>query len=79
MSIRVAVALTAAVVAASTVTMPAAISDPVTIATGKVSGLTLSSGVRAFKGLPFAAPPVGELRWKEPRPAAKLCGSGRGS
>jgi len=63
-------AITAAVVAAYSVTTPAAISDPLTLATGKVSGVTLPSGVRAFKGIPFAAPPVGDLRWKDPQPAA---------
>ena len=36
--------------------------------------MTLKSGVRAFKGIPFAAPPVGPLRWKEPQPAAKWDG-----
>lgn len=29
-----------------------------------------SAGVRAFKGVPFAAPPVGDLRWKAPQPVA---------
>ncbi len=63
-----------AVAAASTVTTPAAITDPVTIDTGRLSGVTLPSGVRAFKGIPFAAPPVGPLRWKEPQPPAKWDG-----
>jgi len=64
-------AITAAVVAAYSVTTPAAISDPVTTASGTLSGVTLKSGVRAFKGIPFGAPPVGDLRWKEPQPVAK--------
>jgi para-nitrobenzyl esterase len=42
---------------------------------GKVEGaLTTDGKVRAFKGIPFAAPPVGDLRWKEPQPAAKWKG-----
>ncbi len=42
---------------------------------GKVVGKTINNGkVRAFMGLPYAAPPVGDLRWKAPQPAAKWKG-----
>jgi para-nitrobenzyl esterase len=37
---------------------------------GKVVGKTINNGkVKAFLGLPYAAAPVGDLRWKAPRPA----------
>jgi para-nitrobenzyl esterase len=52
----------------------AAQADSLTVTTeqGKVHGKTLNKGkVRAFLGLPYAAPPVGDLRWKAPQPAAK--------
>ena len=38
---------------------------------GKVRGKTINDGkVKAFLGLPYAAPPVGDLRWKAPAPPA---------
>jgi len=41
----------------------------VTIDSGQVSGINdESTGITAFKGIPFAAPPVGDLRWKAPQP-----------
>jgi para-nitrobenzyl esterase len=36
-------------------------------ANGIVEGIT-SSGISIFRGIPFAQPPVGDLRWKAPRP-----------
>src|SRR5271163_2187330 len=47
--------------------------DTVTIDTGTLKGAT-DAGVTSFKGVPFAAPPVGELRWRPPQPAAKWSG-----
>src|SRR5215210_357956 len=39
----------------------------VKIANGTLEG-TNASGIRTFKGIPFAQPPVGDLRWREPQP-----------
>ncbi len=46
--------------------------DPLQVRTdkGKVEGIfTLHRTVRAFLGIPYAAPPVGKLRWRPPQPA----------
>jgi len=49
--------------------------DPprVRIDTGTLDGLD-TAGVSVFRGIPYAAPPVGNLRWKPPQPAAKWSG-----
>ncbi len=49
--------------------------SPVRTANGLVEGTTSAdSKVQIFKGIPFAAPPVGELRWKAPQPPANWDG-----
>jgi para-nitrobenzyl esterase len=43
--------------------------DVVHTASGALEGTTSADGkVRLFEGIPYAAPPVGELRWKAPQP-----------
>ncbi|WP_058185263.1 carboxylesterase/lipase family protein [Terracidiphilus gabretensis] len=56
--------------------------DSLTIKTeqGKVHGKTLNDGkVNAWLGLPYAAPPVNDLRWKAPQQAAKWPGERDGT
>ena len=48
--------------------------DPIATEGGLVDGVTLESGVRAWLGVPFAAPPVRELRWRPPQPMPKWRG-----
>ncbi len=77
---RVACAITMAALVVGLSAMVSA--DPLKVKTeqGKVQGKTINDGkVRAFLGLPYAAPPVGELRWKAPEDAAKWKGTRDGT
>ena len=69
---RAAVVLVGLLAAASAY---AAISEPIRTETGLVTGNAGSfPEVRVFKGIPFAAPPVADLRWRPPQPAKKWDG-----
>ena len=46
----------------------AALAEPIKVDGGLVEGVTLDNGVTGWFGIPFAAPPVRELRWKAPQP-----------
>ena len=46
---------------------------PVHTQAGLVQG-TVEDGITIYKGIPFAAPPLGDLRWRAPQPAAPWSG-----
>ena len=57
------IALISGTIAAPSAAEPAA----ATVENGRLAGLT-ETGVERFLGIPFAAPPVGDLRWRAPQP-----------
>ena len=57
------------ILAAGLLANAALAADPVvTVETGTLRGDT-AGGIDVFKAVPFAAPPVGDLRWRAPQPA----------
>jgi len=46
----------------------------VTVTGGQIRGATLQQGGAVFKGIPYAQPPVGDLRWREPMPVKPWSG-----
>jgi para-nitrobenzyl esterase len=57
------------------VPLGAALKDPVKVESGLVQGVIgTDPAVTTFKGIPYAAPPLGNLRWREPQPPASWQG-----
>lgn len=57
--------------------LQAASSDVVATKSGDVKGVVLNAetSLTVFRGIPYAAPPVGDLRWRPPQPAASWTGA----
>jgi len=69
------VLINASLLAIMVLSLPAGADTPPTVATsaGKLQG-AISGHVQVFKGIPYAQPPVGALRWKPPLPMSKWKG-----
>jgi para-nitrobenzyl esterase len=75
MTKRFAVALFAACLALAThATLGARALGTVKTDLGRLSGTPPAGGVTAFLGIPYAAPPVGDLRWRPPQAASPWTG-----
>jgi para-nitrobenzyl esterase len=48
--------------------------DQVKTESGIVEGAMAAPGIRVFRGIPFAAPPIGPLRWRAPQPVKRWKG-----
>jgi len=62
-----------AVLGAMALAVAPASAQVVKTSAGQVAGTT-AEGVASWKGIPFAAPPVGDLRWAPPQPVAAWSG-----
>ena len=72
------IALVAALLTAGAAPAQIASAQTVTVTGGAVSGVTQGT-VSAFKGIPYAAAPTGENRWRAPQPVIPWQGTRDGS
>lgn len=68
---KISASLAALAVLATTSALAADAPVVVNTVNGPVQATERGAAMRSYFGIPFAAPPVGELRWKAPAPAAK--------
>jgi para-nitrobenzyl esterase len=56
--------------------LPDPLANPLVVQTtaGLVRGIVRTSGGAEFLGIPYAQPPIGDLRWREPLPAKSFAG-----
>ena len=65
--------LMALLLVSSSFAKPVQSPQPVKVEGGLLQG-TIEEGLTIYRGIPYAAPPVGDLRWRAPQPAPKWQG-----
>jgi len=71
---------TLALIAAPLASAPPQVQDPIKVEQGELSGAVgKNASIRVYKGIPYAAPPVGNLRWRPPQPPVNWQGVRKGN
>src|SRR6266576_996720 len=68
--LKYAIAIEILSLAALVLLTSAAIAETVKVEGGLVKG-KVEDGLSVYRGIPYAAPPIGDLRWRHPQPALK--------
>jgi para-nitrobenzyl esterase len=73
MGVKTTSLLMALLLVTSSFAKPAQSPEPVKVEGGLLKD-TVEDGLTIYRGIPYAAPPVGDLRWRAPQPAPKWQG-----